>query len=121
MYEALKKNGRVVGIKEFKDLILKIANAKPDYTYNEPGGFGPKPCYYAPSVRYNGSTSRCLIGEALHQLGFETDGMDNDNMLIGGASSVLPALGFDDEVTAYARDVQKLQDTGTPWGEAACR
>jgi hypothetical protein len=95
--------------------VRKLAQEQPDFVYKRPeySAF----CLYVHETSDGIKTPGCIVGHALHRLGFSLDELE-----IGGtASEALERLsvnGWDKDVVTWITRVQGEQDMATPWGRA---
>lgn len=107
---------------DFTTMVRTVAAEKPDYRYNPRSinAVDSTRCFYTPTLRPDGSTSRCLIGEALHRLGISDALMsEHDGDSTSTVHALLTRLGdHTEEVLIWANTVQAAQDWGLTWAEA---
>ena len=98
--------------------IRKLAQEQPDFVYKRPESSSF--CLYVHEASDGSKTPGCIVGHALHRLGFSFDELE-----IGGtAGEALHRLGISDwdkDTVVWITRVQGEQDTGIPWGQAVAR
>lgn len=104
--------------------VWDIAQEQPERVYErpEPDGLyekvavGPQ-CLYS-YTSPDGTITRCIVGEALHRLGYPVDAELGGT--VGGVIELLDHIGAHSESTAtlFLQQTQNDQDCGAAWGEA---
>lgn len=98
----------------FISLVERIARENPDVVYNPNGSSAT--CSYDTTMRPDGFERRCLIGEALAQLGADEVWLSLQNG--ESAFPVLRQLEYSKHVQTWALFVQRAQDGGMNWAQA---
>lgn len=104
------KRERKIGYDELLTTLTEIVGKSPEYVY-EPVGEWHK-CLYA-----NQGQPSCLIGHALHHLGFSIEELEAFDMQEGPFAFDI-GVWEDDKTEKLASLVQLEQDKRMPWGEA---
>lgn len=102
----------IIDMKELITAIRLIVKKSPDLVYATPSGT----CSYRPTLQENGETRRCIIGQAMHDIGRNIDHVQTGN--INHAFNMCNYVPSDKDAMRYCLLIQVLQDRGAPMGRA---
>lgn len=105
--------------------VRRVASSNPSFVYGE--GLGGSCSYFGRGIG-DPTGQRCIVGQALHNLGVDMSGaLEAENSLLGsGLESEIEVL-INERVVAvdasvvevlWLSQVQTNQDIGVPWGRA---
>jgi hypothetical protein len=108
-------------VEELEQKVRDLGKQFPEKKYAF-GNVVGNPCFYSKDKNGSGDGCRCIIGEALFQLGvpqedLETIDANESNIELSVNKVLVNTFGFN-EFGDFLSNVQFMQDLGVNWGDA---
>lgn len=117
---------KIVTTKDLIDEVRKVAEAEPDFVYNEEGS--ESECSYFGRDRGDTSGSPCIVGKALKNLEVDTSvllaresGGFGDRIGFALSNGLVPVTSLVDSERTWLNAVQDYQDCGLTWAVSVKR